>query len=120
MPKTTYQKGKQVEKQAEKFLWRQGLKTIQCNYRTRFGEIDLIMNDGQTVVFVEVRYRKSNYAGSALDSIDTYKQRRIIATAQYYLGEKVNTTDIRFDVVTYDGNSDTPSAWLRNAFDDEA
>lgn len=109
-----------MESRAEKFLRQQGLQSVTRNYRTRLGEIDLIMRDKQTLVFVEVRYRKSNRWGSALESIGYRKQQRLVAAAQDYLSKTDAETAARFDVVTYDGQTDKPSEWISNAFEADA
>ena len=66
---TTRQSGAEWEKTAESFLRSHGLKLLQRNFSSRFGEIDLIMEDGETVVFVEVKYRKSSQHGSGADAV---------------------------------------------------
>ena len=117
-------KGLAYEKIALKFLLKKGLKKIQTNYHTRFGEIDLIMRDDNTIVFVEVRYRSRDFFGSAEESINSSKQRKIIKSAQFYLNQyKLWENDIRFDVITI-----TPSKlnctsdkinWYESAFTPE-
>ena len=77
--------GALAEQHAARYLQQQGLKPVAQNYRSRFGEIDLIMQDGATLVFVEVRLRRSANFGGAAASIDARKQQRIIRTAQQYL-----------------------------------
>ena len=119
MSKTARGKGREIEKNAERFLNQRGLKTITCNYQVRSGEIDLIMQDKNTIVFVEVRYRKSKHWGTALESIDQHKQARIISTAHHYLEETQSPDSVRFDVVTYDHDTETPTEWIRDAFYDE-
>ena len=63
----------------------QGLSLLTRNFRSRLGEIDLIMDDGQSLVFVEVRYRRGNAFGSGAESVNRRKQARITACAQHYL-----------------------------------
>ena len=70
-------KGLLYEKIAKQFLEQAGLKTITANFRSRFGEIDLIMRDGRTLVFVEVRFRKTISHGSAEESVTHAKQRKM-------------------------------------------
>lgn len=106
--------GAQAEQQAARYLKQQGLKPIAQNYRSRFGEIDLIMQDGATLVFVEVRLRRSANFGGAAASIDARKQRRIIRTAQQYLAGLAHIPQCRFDAVLMD---DSGVQWLRNAFE---
>jgi len=106
--------GAQAEQQAAQYLRQQGLKPVAQNYRSRFGEIDLIMRDGATLVFVEVRLRRSANFGSAAASIDAHKQQRIIRTAQQYLAGLAHIPPCRFDAVLMD---DSGVEWLRNAFE---
>lgn len=112
----TQQIGNKAEKKAYQFLKKQGLKLITRNYRRSYGEIDLIMEDKQTLVFVEVRYR-SNAMIKALDTIDHHKQRRIILTATRYLQVNPTWKACRFDVITFDPLvSDVEILWLKDAF----
>ena len=77
--------GEQIEQQVEQFLQQQGLTPLTRNFHQRGGEIDLIMLQDQTLVFIEVRYRRSNRYGSALESVDLRKQQRISRTAALFL-----------------------------------
>lgn len=106
--------GAQAEQHAARYLQQQGLKPVAQNYRSRFGEIDLIMQDGATLVFVEVRLRRSANFGGAAASIDAHKQQRIIRTAQQYLAGLAHIPQCRFDAVLMD---DSGVQWLRNAFE---
>lgn len=107
--------GKQAERLAEKFLLQNHLTLLERNYRSRCGEIDLIMQDGDTLVFVEVRQRSSSRFGGAAASIDSRKQRRLILTARRYLSALKRLPPCRFDAVLI---GDGPDAeWIRNAFD---
>lgn len=115
--------GQQAEQQALNFLRRQGLSFIARNYHCRQGEIDLIMTDQQTLVFVEVRYRKGSRFGSSAESITAAKQQKIITTAEHYLMHKVKSQQpaCRFDVVAiYPSGNDQSSLqfdWIKSAFD---
>jgi putative endonuclease len=82
------------------------------------GEIDLIMQDLNTLVFVEVRYRKSTVYGSPLETITQSKQNKIRLTAESYLSKhKLNNIDCRFDIVGLSGNIASPAIeWIKNAF----
>ena len=106
--------GVQAEQQAARYLQGQGLKPVVQNYRGRFGEIDLIMQDGATLVFVEVRLRRNADFGGAAASIDTRKQQRIVRTAQQYLAGLAHIPPCRFDAVLID---DHGMQWLKNAFE---
>lgn len=115
-PKAAHlQRGENSEHLACKHLQANGLKLLQQNYRLRTGEIDLIMRDGNIIVFIEVRYRKSQRYGGALLSIDARKQARIIRTAQHYLQYRAPEAQARFDVIAIEG--DNGIQWIKNAFD---
>lgn len=83
-------RGEGAEEQAYNFLISKGLKPIYRNYRCKLGELDLIMPDNQTLVFIEVRYRKTDQYGSAAESITKTKQSRIIAATHIYLSSQKN------------------------------
>ncbi|KPK35194.1 MAG: hypothetical protein AMJ66_01935 [Betaproteobacteria bacterium SG8_40] len=106
--------GGEAEQLAFDYLRRHGLTAVERNYRCRFGEIDLIMRDGQTLVFVEVRMRASNAFGGAPESIDARKQRKLLATARHYMGAQGRIPVCRFDVVLLNG--DSRIQWIPNAF----
>ncbi len=110
------QSGKQAEQLACVYLQKQGLKLIERNFHCRRGEIDLIMQDGQTLVFIEVRYRRNAYHGSALESITNLKQSRIITTAQHYLMQSGWPHNCRFDVVAITADLTDQIRWIRDAF----
>lgn len=109
--------GALAEQWATQYLQRQGLKPVAQNYRSRFGEIDLIMQDGATLVFIEVRLRRHATFGGAAASIDAHKQQRIIRTAQQYLASLARTPPCRFDAVLMDDVQGRNMQWLKNAFD---
>lgn len=109
--------GALAERWAAQHLQQQGLVPITRNYRGRFGEIDLIMQDGGSLVFVEVRLRRNADFGGAAASIDSRKQQRIIRTAQQYLAGLGHTPPCRFDVVLMDDAQGHNVQWIKNAFD---
>jgi putative endonuclease len=109
--------GAQAELWAAQHLQRQGMKLVAQNYRGRFGEIDLIMQDDAVLVFIEVRLRRNADFGGAAASIDSRKQQRIIRTAQQYLSALTRTPPCRFDVVLMDDALGQNVQWLKNAFD---
>ncbi len=109
-------RGLQAEQWAADYLQRQGLKLVTQNYRSRFGEIDLIMHDKTTLVFVEVRQRSHAGFGGAAASIDTHKQQRLIRTAHIYLAQLGHTPACRFDVMLMDDKSGHNAEWIKNAF----
>ncbi len=107
--------GEQIENGVSKWLIKQGLTLITSRFRTKEGEIDLIMQEGDCLVFVEVRYRKVGNYGNALETIDHRKCQKIIKTAQYYLQQNgYQAVDCRFDAVVITGKR---FEWIKNAFD---
>ena len=109
--------GAQAEHWAEHYLLSQGLKLIARNYRGRFGEIDLIMQDKETLVFVEVRQRSNSHFGGAAGSIDHHKQQKLIRTAQQYLSHLDHTPPCRFDALLMKDAEGRDVEWVKNAFD---
>jgi len=115
--------GQQAEQQALNFLQQQGLSLITRNYHCRQGEIDLIMEDQKTLVFIEVRYRKGCNFGSSAESVTLRKQQKIIHTAEHYLLHKVaaQVPACRFDVVAiYPSVGEQSSLqfdWIKSAFE---
>jgi putative endonuclease len=107
--------GAQAEQVAAQFLQRHGLKLVQANFRSRFGEIDLILREGETLVFAEVRQRSSRNFGGAAASIDTHKQHRLVLTAQHYLASLPRIPPCRFDAVLLDAADNIE--WIKNAFE---
>lgn len=108
--------GSIYEQKARAYLETQGLKFIAANQTFKCGELDLVMADGDTIVFVEVRQRKSNRFGGAVESIDYRKQQKWLNAANMWLFTKRNqsldTAKCRFDVVAFEG--DNPPLWLPN------
>ena len=112
---TTIERGDQNEKIASDYLRLQGLSLVTSKYRSRYGEIDLIMRDKDVLVFVEVRYRRSNRFGGAAMSITPGKQRKIALTALQFLQKNKKTSHhCRFDVVAI---SERETEWIKSAFD---
>ena len=98
--KTTYETGLQGEKAAENYLASLGMVCLDRRYRTRSGEIDLIMRDGETLVFVEVKTRKTGDAGLGLMAVGAAKQQRIARAARVYLMKTGQMNQaVRFDAV---------------------
>lgn len=115
----SYERGLWAELVARDFLKKQGLKLLEQNFHGPGGEIDLIMMDGNTIVFTEVRYRSSNRYLHAVESIDSRKCARIIKTARNYLQKNHNIRDnpCRFDVITITGDTGSPEiGWIKDAF----
>ncbi|WP_409439222.1 YraN family protein [Psychromonas sp. GE-S-Ul-11] len=108
-------RGVQAEQQALAFLQKQGLLLICQNFYCRFGEIDLIMSDQGTLVFIEVRYRKNQDFGGATASITPQKQRKLIKTAKHYLSQLDDEPYCRFDVIAISESAIQPQ-WIQDAF----
>jgi putative endonuclease len=110
--------GRAAENLARDHLQRHGLRLLTQNWRCRGGELDLVMLDGDTLVFVEVRYRKHVAWGGALESIDGRKRQRLILAAEQFLQRESRWSrhPCRFDVVALGPGGDAPN-WLRNAFE---
>ncbi|MCW8829513.1 MAG: YraN family protein [Gammaproteobacteria bacterium] len=120
MGRTRTEIGQQAELLAAEYLSNNGLRLIERNYRCRGGEIDLVMEDGMGLVFVEVRYRKHQAFGGAAASVDRHKQQRLIRAAQYYLQRKhCADRPCRFDVIAVSpGPQGKPALqWIRNAIE---
>lgn len=111
------ERGEAGERAAERFLTQRGLRLIERNYRCRYGEIDLVMRAGETLVFIEVRLRRDHAFGGAAESITPRKQRRIQAAAQHYLAGMASPPPCRFDAVLLNGTNETEVEWLVAAFD---
>lgn len=112
--------GDLFEERARRHLERAGLRMLARNFHTRFGELDLVMRDAATVVFVEVRYRRHARHGDAAASVTASKRQRLIQAAQGFLGDhpRLAQQPCRFDVVTFDGPPEQPHChWERGAFD---
>lgn len=96
-----------------------GLRLLERNFASRFGEIDLVMEDAGTLVFVEVRYRKSTLRGSGAETVTVQKQGRLSRTAGWYLVKHPARAEqyCRFDIVSIDSQQTDPCVnWIKNAF----
>lgn len=110
-------KGRIAEDRALEFLQQKGLRLLERNYRSRFGEIDLVMEDGRTVVFVEVRFRGTSRFGGALESVDRRKQAKLWATAACFIKERRLDRPARFDVAALAPNgNELTLKWIKGAF----
>ncbi len=109
-------RGEAAEELAARFLAAQGLTILARNYRTRLGEVDIVAREGAVLVFLEVRLRSWAAWGGAAASVDSRKQRRIVAAARHYLSRLRAEPPCRFDVLTLDGPAGSP-AWIRGAFE---
>ncbi|MFO7764490.1 MAG: YraN family protein [Wenzhouxiangellaceae bacterium] len=108
------------ERRAEKFLARAGLKTVARNWQCRHGEIDLVMFDGEHLVFVEVRLRTPKGFANSAESVDGFKQRKLAQAASMFLASNPawHEHPCRFDVVGIEGDT-REMAWIRAAFEVE-
>lgn len=119
MPTSTIESGNIAENLACEYLQQQGLTLLARNFRSRYGEIDLIMRDGNTLVFIEVRARKQHNLVDSLQSVNASKQKKLIKTALYYLQKNSKLMDYpaRFDVIAI---TNRPAAsdinWIKDAF----
>ena len=106
--------GTRYEQAAGFFLEQIGYEVLEYNYRCRFGEIDIIANDGICLVFCEVKYRSGREKGSPLEAVDNRKQQRIFRCASHYLaGRGLEDVPCRFDVIGIEGTAVTH---IKNAF----
>ncbi|WP_237066215.1 YraN family protein [Microbulbifer guangxiensis] len=109
--------GARMEEVAASYLAAAGITVVEQNYRTRCGEIDLVARDGDSLVFVEVRYRRSAAFGGAAASVDRRKQRKLLAAAESYLQQRRLDCPCRFDVVAIEGSGDDRQIqWIQSAF----
>nr|WP_319555621.1 YraN family protein [uncultured Vibrio sp.] len=109
--------GNQYETLAKQYLLRQGLRFVEQNFLTKVGEIDLIFQQGETIVFVEVKYRNNDRFGSAAEMVTRAKMRRLIKTANIWLSRQkqpIHTIDYRFDVIAIQDNGRDIN-WIQNA-----
>ena len=111
--------GKSSENLAVWYLKKNGYKILEQNYRTQLGEIDIIAKEKKTIVFVEVKSRKSIRYGNPKWAVTLKKQRKISMVALQYL-KSIRQTDARarFDVVAIISNRDEPQIEIvKNAFE---
>jgi putative endonuclease len=109
------------EEKAARYLEQKGYRIVERNFRSRFGEIDLVVEDEKFLVFVEVRLRKSSYFGLPEETVDQRKQHKLRLTAEFYLQRHPTNKQPRFDVVALyaDKGMDTrplPVKQIKNAF----
>jgi putative endonuclease len=116
-PETTTLIGRRGEDAALRHLETAGLKLLERNYRCRGGEIDLVMQEGETLVLVEVRLRSSDEFGGAAASVGRGKQRRVALAARHLLLTRpaYRRMPARFDVVAIDRGA-AGISWIRDAF----
>lgn len=116
---STRQQGHAAENTAAHFLQEKGLLCVTQNYHCHFGEIDLIMRDGDDIVFVEVRSRSRVDYGHAAETVNRGKQKKLIKTAMHFLQRMkwLNKVHSRFDVIAIEwGHGQPQLEWIKNAF----
>jgi putative endonuclease len=108
--------GSHAEDQALRYLQQHGLRLLARNWRCKLGELDLVMQDGDTVAVIEVRSRARSDRGTAAETIDARKQLRVVRATQLWLARRPDLAELplRFDVVTLDAGE---LEWRREAFD---
>jgi len=119
MQKSTVATGKAAEDMACDYLSQQGLTLLSRNYHCPRGELDLVMQEADTIVFVEVRYRKHTQFGSGAETVTRAKQSRLITTALHYLQThpKYNNRPSRFDVISICPQAQASAIdWIKDAF----
>jgi putative endonuclease len=107
--------GARAEELCAELLRRAGLRVLARNWRCRHGEIDLVAEEGATLVFAEVRFRSGERFGGAAESVTAAKQARLVAAARLYLMRRPDA-DCRFDVLLLDSLEPGSIRWIRNAF----
>lgn len=116
---STVARGRDYEAAAERYLQDRGLTTLARNFRLKCGEIDLVMRDRDTVVFVEVRYRAAGALVSPLETITPRKQQRLLRTANAFLQARPALASLpcRFDALGLAGSGDALRIdWIKGAF----
>jgi putative endonuclease len=107
--------GARAEELCAELMRRAGLRVLARNWRCRHGEIDLVAEEGATLVFAEVRFRSGDGFGGAAESVTTAKQARLVAAARLYLMRRPEAV-CRFDVLLLDSLETSRIRWIRNAF----
>lgn len=98
--KTYRQKIGQIgEQKAQNYLKRRGYQILECNFRTKGGELDIIAKEGECIVFVEVKTRTNDQYGAPAEAVSFYKQQHMMSAANYYLSRYGFDLECRFDVV---------------------
>lgn len=110
------QLGVEAERIACIFLQKQGLTLVCQNYQSRYGEIDIVMRDGKTLVFTEVRQRRNAQFGGAAYSITPSKIQKLTRTAMAFM-QQFGESSARFDVILMRDTSEGGLEWIKNAFD---
>ncbi|SBS27302.1 hypothetical protein MAQ5080_00777 [Marinomonas aquimarina] len=114
-PRKKLNDGAAAEQLAERYLVEQGYQCIARNFHSRVGEVDLIMRHGNTIVFVEVRYRANTSRGTASESVTKHKYLRCLKTAEYWLTKNnLQNSQYQIDVIAIDGQLSVDNLhWLQ-------
>ncbi|PMR76888.1 YraN family protein [Billgrantia endophytica] len=111
-------RGAHIERLAAEWLTARGLMLVASNQHAKGGEIDLVMRDGDTLVFIEVRHRADSRHGHPLETITATKQRRLIRAARFYLARNRLSCPCRFDALAVTGAPPVLDfEWVQGAFD---
>lgn len=117
-PANARARGMRIERLAAEWLTTRGLSLIASNQQFKGGELDLIMSDGETLVFVEVRYRADTRYGHPLETVTATKQRRLVHAARFYLARNRLSCPCRFDVLAVTGTPpELDFEWVQGAFE---
>lgn len=110
--------GKEAEQLALAYLQSRGLELVEANYHCRLGELDLVMKDGNSLVFVEVRLRRNPYYGSAAESVTRNKQDKLWRAALHFTASRPDLASlpVRFDVIALSDMQINDKCWIKNAF----
>ena len=110
--------GQQAEERAAVYLEPLGFRIVERNYLARRGEIDIVARDGDALVFVEVRSRRSELFGEAVETVGPTKRASLIRAARAYLVEReISDVPLRFDIITFSGEDLSRRRHIRNAID---
>jgi putative endonuclease len=108
--------GQHYEQLAADYLQQQGLRLVSSNFQCKAGEIDLIMRDGDTLVFVEVKYRASAAFGGAMAAVTYSKQQKLLRASRWYLQQhRLSDQPCRLDVLAIEGQPPFQYHWVKNA-----
>jgi len=115
---TARARGAAIEQIAAQWLRQQGLTLITQNHSVKGGELDLVMRDGDILVFVEVKHRTSTRYGHPLETVTYQKQQRLVRAARLYIARDGSSSPCRFDILAITGKSPTLEFhWVKAAFD---
>jgi len=115
---TARARGAAIEQIAAQWLRQQGLTLVTQNHHVKGGELDLVMRDGDILVFVEVKHRTTTRYGHPLETVTHQKQQRLVRAARLYIARGGLSSPCRFDILAITGKSpDLEFHWVKAAFD---